>query len=109
MKDEKKGKKEQDKDFPGYKHYPANDDIYNREKEETDLDPEDPSHKKAPNLDPNEKNEKDFNNSMTGDDLDIPGNEDDESSVGDGHEDEENNYYSLGGDDREKIDEDQGK
>lgn len=100
MKDEKtdKNKKDQKKDFPGYKHYPVKDDIYNREKEETDLDPEDPKHKKAPNQDHEDINEKEFKNSMSGEDLDIPGNEDDESAMGDGKEDEENNYYSLGGD-----------
>jgi hypothetical protein len=109
MKDDKFDKdKNQDKDFPGYKHYPAKDDIYSREKEEVDLDPEDPSHKKAPNIDADERNEKDFNNSMTGDDLDIPGNEEDEAAQGDGLEDEENNYYSLGSD-KEKNEEDHGK
>lgn len=111
MKDDKfdKNKNAQDKDFPGYKHYPAKDDIYSREKEETDLDPEDPTHKKAPNEDPEAKNEKDFKDSMSGDDLDIPGNEQDETSLGEGLEDEENNYYSLGGDDKESNEEDQGK
>lgn len=103
MKNEKNSiKKDRNEDLPGYKHYPANEDIYNRSKEEIDLDPEDPKHKKAPNIDPDAKNEKDFKDSVDGEDLDIPGNEEDESSVGDGHEDEENNFYSLGGDNHDK-------
>ncbi|MGZ4098856.1 MAG: hypothetical protein ACXVNM_08255 [Bacteroidia bacterium] len=102
----KHGKKE---NLPGYKHYPANEDIYNREKEEVDIDPEDPKQKKAPNLNHDERNEKDFKDSVSGDDLDIPGNELDESSMGDSIEDEENNYYSLGGDNHGNLEEDQGK
>ena len=38
---------------------------------------------------------------LTGEDLDVPGNEDDEATSNMGMEDEENNYYSLGGDDQE--------
>jgi hypothetical protein len=103
MKNEKNNNNKKDnEDLPGYKHYPANEDIYSRNKEEIDLDPEDPSHKKAPNIDPDAKNEKDFKESVDGEDLDIPGNEEDESSMGDGHEDEENNFYSLGGDNHDK-------
>lgn len=110
MKKEKQENKNQKKEnFPGYKHYPANEDIYNREKEEVDLDPEDPKHKKAPNPEDSELNEKDFVDSKSGDDLDIPGNELDESAMGDGTEDEENNYYSLGGDAHENLEEDKGK
>lgn len=110
MKNEKTTiKSKENEDFPGYKHYPENEDIYSRNKEEADLDPEDPAHKKAPNIDPNAKNEKDFKESKDGEDLDVPGNEDDESAMGDGKEDEENNFYSLGGDNHENLEEDQGK
>ncbi|MBA3664591.1 MAG: hypothetical protein H0W61_10330 [Bacteroidetes bacterium] len=103
----KTGKSE---DLPGYKHYPANEDIYSRSKEETDVDPEDITKKKPENeKNPDAKNEKDFKDSVSGDDLDIPGNEEDEAALGDGREDEENNYYSLGGDNRENLDENYGK
>jgi hypothetical protein len=39
------------------------------------------------------------------DDLDIPGSELDDESEEIGEEDEENNYYSLGGDDKENLEE----
>lgn len=42
----------------------------------------------------------------TGEDLDVPGSELDNSDENIGEEDEENNYYSLGGDDKENLEED---
>jgi hypothetical protein len=39
---------------------------------------------------------------VTGDDLDVPGAEDDDANEDIGEEDEENNYYSLGGDAHEE-------
>lgn len=42
------------------------------------------------------------------DDLDIPGAEDDDANEEIGEEDEENNYYSLGGDAHEDLEEDKG-
>ena len=41
-----------------------------------------------------------------GDDLDIPGAELDDANENIGEEDEENNYYSLGGDNHEDLEED---
>ena len=82
----------------GYKRYPAHEDIYRRQKEEKDIDPEDTSKLKTPNEDLGELNEKDFEDDVTGSDLDIPGTELDDSMEDIGSEDEENNYYSLGGD-----------
>ena len=38
--------------------------------------------------------------------LDVPGSELDDESEKSGNEDEENNYYSLGGDDHSDLDED---
>ncbi len=43
---------------------------------------------------------------VTGDDLDVPGSEDDDANEDIGEEDEENNYYSLGGDAHEDLEED---
>jgi hypothetical protein len=40
------------------------------------------------------------------DDLDIPGSELDDANEAIGEEDEENNYYSLGGDNHENLEED---
>ena len=42
----------------------------------------------------------------TGDDLDVPGSEDDDADENMGEEDEENNYYSLGGDRKDNIEDD---
>lgn len=45
---------------------------------------------------------------VTGDDLDVPGSEEDDADEEIGEEDEENNYYSLGGDAHEDLEEDKG-
>jgi hypothetical protein len=45
---------------------------------------------------------------LTGEDLDIPGAEQDDANEEIGEEDEENNYYSLGGDAHENLEEDKG-
>ena len=92
-------------DFPGYSQYPPSEDIYNRAQKESEIDPENITVNKT--IDNTEgSNEKDFNEDVTGGDLDIPGAEldDDEESVG--SEDEENNYYSIGGDNHHNLDED---
>ena len=41
-------------------------------------------------------------------DEDVPGSELDDADEAIGEEDEENNYYSLGGDDHNDLTEDQG-
>jgi len=43
---------------------------------------------------------------QTGADLDVPGSEDDDADENIGEEDEENNYYSLGGDNHDSLEED---
>lgn len=53
-------------------------------------------------------NEKSFEQDMSGDDLDIPGSELDDQQERIGSEDEENNYYSLGGDNHKELEEDNG-
>ena len=93
MKDKNK-KVETKEDLSGYPLYPPDDDIYRRKIEETEIDPENVKQKKTKNIKPDALNEKNFDEDMTAEDLDIPGNEDDESSMGDGGEDEENNNYS---------------
>ena len=45
---------------------------------------------------------------MTGEDLDVPGSKADEAKANSGSEDEENNYYSLGGDNHNDLEEDKG-
>jgi len=96
--------------FPGYPQYPDKEDIYNKFDKEFDIDPEDISKKKNRiSVDTStELNEKDFNDDQTGEDLDIPGSELDNQQETIGSEDEENNYYSIGGDDHNNLDEDKG-
>lgn len=86
--------------------YKPEEDIYRQAKEEQDINPEDISQKIAPNEKTNGDNEKNINNHMSGDDLDIPGSELDDEQEMLGSEDEENNYYSLGGDGKNNLDED---
>ena len=45
-------------------------------------------------------------NSDTDEELDIPGSELDDDNESIGEEDEENNYYSLGGDNKDSLEED---
>lgn len=80
----------QDKDLPGYPIYPANEDIYEVEKKEAFDESGLSDLKKKPDL---------------GGDLDIPGAELDDANESIGEEDEENNYYSLGGDSHSDLDE----
>lgn len=97
--------------LPGYPEYSACDDIYNQYLEEIDIDPEDISAKKAPvdvsivgtNRQKNLSDLEYFSN------LDVPGSELDDIQENIGSEDEENNYYSLGGDDHDDLEEDQGE
>ncbi len=92
---------------PGYPLYPDNEDIYRKSKEETEIDPANTSKKKtSTELETDETwNEKDFSDDLSGDDLDIPGAELDDAQEDIGNEDEENNYYSLGGDNHNDLEE----
>jgi len=95
----------------GYPIYPASEDIYNKYAEEKDIDPEEIS--KTKDLIENDKNEsgkeEDLRNDVPGSDLDIQGSELDDKLEDIGSEDEENNYYSIGGDGHDNLDEDKGE
>ncbi len=95
-------------EFPGYPLYPANEDIYNNAVEEENINPEDLENEKTPNPKNGPLNEEDFHDDETGEDLDIPGSELDDTDEAIGEEDEENNYYSLGGDNHNNLEEDNG-
>jgi restriction endonuclease S subunit len=90
--------------FPDYPLYPPSEDIYSNYAKEEEVDIEHPytSNKSADNnpITSTEKGE-DF----TGNGLDVPGSELDDEQEYIGSEDEENNYYSLGGDRHENLDE----
>ena len=90
--------------LPGYPTYPESEDIYVQNKEEEEIDPEHISDSKK-NEEISSNNEKDFEDDLSGNDLDVPGSELDDNEEEIGNEDEENNYYSLGGEDHENLEE----
>ena len=95
-------------EFPDYPKYGRNEDIYTKFKEEQDIDPENIGQMKQQNELPETMNEKSFEDDLVGDDLDVPGSEMDDSDEAIGREDEENNYYSIGGDNHNSLEENQG-
>jgi hypothetical protein len=97
-------------DKTGYPASPDGEDIYDKYKEEKEIDSEEISKLKDPNaLDKTDADrENDFIIPETGSDLDVPGSELDDELENIGSEDEENNYYSLGSDDHTDLDESQG-
>ncbi len=95
-------------DFPGYPIYPENEDIYTNFQEEENINPEEPSKTKNPNS-TKASRRKNPDDESGENDLDIPGAELDDLQEDIGSEDEENNYYSLGGDDHLDLEEDQGE
>jgi hypothetical protein len=110
MKKKEETKKAKD-NTEGYPLYPASEDVYSKDKKEKSIDPEDITKTKdttAKNR-AGKGNEKDFAEDETGEDLDVPGSELDEKEENAGSEDEENNYYSLGRDDQNSLDEDKGE
>lgn len=75
----------EEKNLPGDPSYSEKDDIYSREKKES-LEEDD--------------------DAIGPEGLDVPGAELDDADEMIGEEDEENNYYSLGGDDHDDLEED---
>lgn len=94
MKDKKQNTEKEIKDNLDKMNYPASEDIYNKNKEEKDLNPEDITKIKSTDTLPGKMNEKSFEDVKTGIDLDVPGAELDDVQENIGSEDEENNYYS---------------
>jgi len=100
--DKKNKKTEEENSKPkvyGDPEYDASEDIYSRDEkiDSDDLDDLDDDLKPA-----KRKSKK----KLPGDDLDVPGSELDDADEKIGEEDEENNYYSLGGDDHNDLEED---
>lgn len=94
----------------GYPLYPPQEDIYSQFIEEQDIDPEDPTQKKADIPEDLVDEEEDLlEDEVMGSDLDVPGAELDDENEEIGNEDEENNYYSIGGDNHNDLEEDQGE
>jgi hypothetical protein len=101
--------KEIQSDLPGYPLYPVKEDIYNQSTKEEFTESEDPDSLYITSVAHGSGcNEKDFSEDLIGDDLDVPGAELDDQQESVGSEDEENNYYSIGGDDHSDLDETRG-
>ena len=102
---------EENEKILAYPHYPASEDIYNKFDKEFDIDPENIAKNKdileIQNI--QQRNVKDFNEDKSGNDLDIPGSELDDQQEEIGSEDEENNGYSIGGDNHNELEEDNEK
>ncbi len=106
---DKKIENTNEENIKGYPDYPSNEDIYSQYNEEKEINPEDISKSKKLKNNYGKYNEKDFNDDVSGDDLDIPGSEFDDGLETIGNEDEENEYYSLGSDDHNDLDEDKSE
>ena len=91
--------------FPVYPLYPVNDYIYNKKNKEAYLDADNVTEIKTTTSVSEKQNENDFNEDETGEDLDVLGTELDDEQENIGSEDEENNYYSIGGDNHNGLDE----
>jgi hypothetical protein len=83
----------EDKKFP-LPEYPANEDIYKKEEEESLEEQTSKKQRLKEGMDEG---------------LDVPGADLDDEDEFIGEEDEENNYYSLGGDDHSDLEEDKGE
>ncbi|MFD2907861.1 hypothetical protein ACFSX9_03840 [Flavobacterium ardleyense] len=88
--------------------YPPSEDIYVQFKEETEINPEDITKKKIIDETTGGNTVKMSEEYRLGGDLDVPGSELDDQQESVGSEDEENNYYSLGGDNHNDLEEDNG-
>lgn len=87
-----------DSNKEGYPRYPKSEDIYEAFEEETEIDPADTSKTKKPGRSNIVRQESlDKKHKLTGKDLDVPGSSSD-IQADTGSQDEENKYYSLGGD-----------
>lgn len=92
----------EEKDLPGYPIYPESEDIYNQAHKEGHIDPENISIREGDAMNVSDSTDEEIIVDDTiGSDLDVPGSDLDDVQESIGSEDEENNYYSLGGDNHE--------
>ena len=90
-------------EIQGYPIYPPDEDIYSKFQKEKNITPEDIS--KTKDSQKEEIIEVDTTKNISNSNLDVPGSELDDTQENIGSEDEENNYYSLGGDAHDDPDE----
>jgi len=104
-KKEKKSSDKEEKKISEYDIYPENQDIYS-DNEEAEFTPEELPLKKTPNENPDKTAEKDFVDSVSGYDIDIPESELDAKEEKTGSEEEEKKPYSFEGDNSKNTEED---
>jgi hypothetical protein len=99
----------QNGNLAGYPSYPPEEDIYGMCQKMKNINPENTKKVKetSEKYRIGENNVKDFTDDLSGSDLDIPGPESDDESESAGSEDEENSFFSLGGDNHADLDENQ--
>jgi len=105
---ESRAGKDEENNLEGYPSYHEDEDIYKNFQKEENINPEDASKTKESNSS-NALRKKALDDESGANDLDIPGSELDDPQEDIGNEDEENNYYSLSGDDHLDLEEDQGE
>jgi len=88
----------------GYPNYPEGEDIYKKETE-SQIDPEKLAEVPAKTLTGAEEESLKKGKEIDHVGIDVPGAELDDAAEETGSEDEENNYYSLGGDANSALDE----
>lgn len=96
----------------GYPVYPSSEDIYKKNQKVENTDGTSRNNREGGQMGKiydahgvEAFNEKDFEDDVSGGDLDIPGSELDDVQEETGNEDEENNYYSIGGDRHDDLEE----
>jgi hypothetical protein len=101
---DKKSELNEDEKFPGYPAYPASEDITYRSEQE-DLDVEKVTRSSRINNELARDQAESSGELEEEEGLDVPGADLDDENEIIGEEDEENNYYSLGGDRHEDLEE----
>jgi hypothetical protein len=88
--------------------YAASEDIYTAGKKEEgiDMDSITAGEQISDIIKQHNVSDKNKDDTVAGLDLDVPGSELDDQQEAVGSEDEENNYYSIGGDDHTDLEED---
>jgi hypothetical protein len=99
---QKEIEEKRDKAFPGYPSHPASEDItYQGEQEDLDVE----KVTRSARINNELAREENIDAADYDRGLDVPGADLDDANESIGEEDEENNYYSLGGDRHEDLEE----
>jgi hypothetical protein len=103
--------RKENRNLEGYPLYSTGEDFYSKFEEDKDIDPENISiaEESPENEEISPDTTIDSKKEKAQDNLDVPGAELDDAQEGVGSEDEENNYYSIGGDGHDDLEEDKGE